>query len=96
MSNRLIRYLAIAVVSAASASTDAAEPAASSQMKIVTVKPLPNAPGNSLTAMTVDVPPGDVSPPHHHAGFVFVYVLTGAVESQLNDQPSHRFPLQLL
>ena len=36
-------------------------------------------------------PPGDVSPPHHHAGFVFVYVLAGTVESKLNDEPSKRF-----
>ena len=48
-------------------------------------------PGQSLTAVTVDVPPGDVSPPHHHAGFVFVYVLQGTVESQLNAEPSKRF-----
>ena len=44
---------------------------------------LPNAPGKSLTAVVVDFPPGVVSPPHHHAGAVFVYVLSGAVRSQL-------------
>ena len=60
-------------------------------MKIVTIKALPNAPGQTLTAMTVDVPPGGVSAPHQHAGFVFVYVLAGTVESQLNQQPPRRF-----
>lgn len=60
-------------------------------MKVVSAQKLPNVPGQSLTAVTVDVPPGDVSPPHHHAGFVFVYVLAGTVESKLNDEPSKRF-----
>ena len=44
---------------------------------------LPNVAGKSLTAVVVDFPPGVVSPPHHHAGAVFVYVLSGAVRSQL-------------
>jgi quercetin dioxygenase-like cupin family protein len=44
---------------------------------------LPNVPGKSLTAVVVDFPPGVVSRPHHHAGAVFVYVLSGAVRSQL-------------
>ena len=44
---------------------------------------LPNVPGKSLTAVVVDFPPGVVSKPHHHAGSVFVYVLSGAVRSQL-------------
>jgi len=67
-----------------------ARPAAET-VKVVSTQKLPNVPGQSLTAVTVDVPPGDVSPPHHHAGFVFVYVLTGTVESKLNDEAPKRF-----
>jgi quercetin dioxygenase-like cupin family protein len=55
----------------------------------VTVEPvaaerLPNVPGNQLTAVVVKLAPGAKSPKHHHAGFVFAYVLSGTVRSQLN------------
>jgi quercetin dioxygenase-like cupin family protein len=89
--NRLITVLLIAVAAAASAHARAAEPTPSTEVKVVSIQALPNAPGQTLTAMTVDVPPGGVSPPHHHAGFVFVYVLAGTVESQLNQQQPRRF-----
>ena len=53
--------------------------------EIVAAEALANVPGYKLTAVTVDIAPGVASPPHRHAGFVFVYVLEGTVESQLND-----------
>ncbi len=43
---------------------------------------LPNVPGKSLTAIVVNFAPGGRSLPHHHAGSVFVYVLSGAVRSE--------------
>jgi quercetin dioxygenase-like cupin family protein len=50
---------------------------------------MPNVPGKSLTAVIVDYPPGGASPPHHHAasGFIFAYVLSGTVRSQLEGGP---------
>jgi len=42
-----------------------------------------DAPGKTLTAVRLDVPPGSTSNPHKHAGIVFVYVLEGAVCSQI-------------
>lgn len=45
---------------------------------------LPNAPGNSLTAVLVRYQPGEKSETHHHAGSVFAYVLSGAVRSQIS------------
>lgn len=50
---------------------------------------LPNVPGKSLIAVTVDYPPGVGSAPHTHAksAFIFAYVVSGAIESQLNDGP---------
>ena len=48
-------------------------------------QPLPNLPGNSLTAVVVQLAPGARVPSHHHAGFVFAYALSGTVRSQLND-----------
>src|SRR5262249_38775820 len=50
---------------------------------------IPNIPGKSLATLVVDYAPGGASPPHIHAksAFVFAYVLSGAIESQVNDEP---------
>ena len=50
---------------------------------------IPNIPGKTLTALVVDYPPGGGSLPHRHAGsaFIFAYVLSGEIESQVNDGP---------
>lgn len=49
---------------------------------------LPNAPGKTLTAVVVNYPPGGKTKPHRHAGVVFGYVLSGAVRSQVNQEPA--------
>jgi quercetin dioxygenase-like cupin family protein len=51
---------------------------------------IPNAKGKSLVAIRVTYPPGGKSPPHHHApsAFIYGYVLSGAVRSQVNDEPA--------
>ncbi len=46
--------------------------------------PLPNVPGNNLTAVLVTYEPGEKSAAHHHAGSVFAYVLSGAIRSQVS------------
>ena len=43
---------------------------------------LPNVPGKQLTAIVVTYAPGGKSAKHHHAGSVFVYVLSGAIRSE--------------
>ncbi|WP_250502411.1 cupin domain-containing protein [Caballeronia sp. AZ7_KS35] len=50
---------------------------------------IPNVPGKSLTAVVVDYPPGAASPAHKHAGtaFIYAYVVSGEVESQVDDRP---------
>lgn len=50
---------------------------------------LPNVPGKTMTNVIVDYPPGASSLPHRHAesGFVFVYVLSGTVRSQVDGGP---------
>jgi quercetin dioxygenase-like cupin family protein len=50
---------------------------------------LPNVPGKSLVAVVVDYAPGAASPPHLHArsAFIYAYVLSGTIESQVNDGP---------
>ena len=50
---------------------------------------IPDLPGKSLTALVVDYAPGGTSPSHTHAksAFIFAYVLSGEIESQVNDEP---------
>ena len=54
--------------------------------EIVAAEALANVSGHKLTAVKVTIAPGVASPSHRHAGFVFVYVLAGTVESQLNNE----------
>ena len=51
---------------------------------------IPNIPGKSLIAVVVDYPPGGASVPHTHAksSFIYAYVLTGNIESKVNDEPT--------
>src|SRR5690606_21628743 len=48
---------------------------------------IPNIPGKSLIAVEVDYAPGAASPAHTHAksAFIFAYVLSGAIESKVDD-----------
>ena len=48
-----------------------------------------NIPGKSLVAVIVDYAPGGASPSHTHAksAFIFGYVLSGEIESQVIDEP---------
>ena len=49
---------------------------------------IPNIPGKSLVALVVDYAPGGASAPHAHAksAFIFAYVLSGEIESQVNEE----------
>ena len=48
---------------------------------------IPNIPGKSMTVGEVNYAPGQATPPHTHAksAFIFAYVLSGAIESKVND-----------
>lgn len=50
---------------------------------------LPNVEGKSLVAFVVSYPPGGKSQPHDHPGSAFIYahVMSGAIRSQVDDQP---------
>src|SRR5439155_17459595 len=50
---------------------------------------LPNVPGKTLTVIEVDYRPGGFSAPHRHpaSGFVFAYVLSGTIRSQVEGEP---------
>ncbi|NLS03809.1 cupin domain-containing protein [Rhizobium sp. P32RR-XVIII] len=48
---------------------------------------IPNIPGKSLVVVEVDYAPGAASPPHRHANsaFIYAYVISGEIESKVND-----------
>jgi quercetin dioxygenase-like cupin family protein len=48
---------------------------------------IPNIPGKSLIAVEVEYAPGAASPAHTHAksAFIYAYVISGAIESKVND-----------
>jgi len=69
--------------------------AASDAQELETVKPvfthaIPNIPGKSLTALQVNYPPGGRSPSHRHpkSAFIYAHVLTGAIRSQVDNEPA--------
>ena len=51
---------------------------------------IPNIEGKSMVAVVVTYPPGAKSPAHHHAksAFIYAYVLSGAIRSQVGDEPA--------
>ncbi len=52
--------------------------------------PIPNLPGKRLVSRVVDYPPGGGSVPHRHArsAFIYAYVLSGLIRSQVDDEPA--------
>ena len=66
-----------------------------SAQKVEQVKPvfehvIPNAEGKRMVAVVVNYPPGAKSAPHHHAksAFIYAYVLSGAIRSQVDNEPA--------
>jgi len=51
---------------------------------------IPNVPGRSMIAIVVTYPPSGKSAAHRHApsAFIYAYVLSGAIRSQVDDQPA--------
>ncbi|MFM0203653.1 cupin domain-containing protein [Paraburkholderia fungorum] len=54
---------------------------------------IPNIPGKSLVAVEVSYPPGGASSPHRHAhsAFIYAYVVSGHVLSQVNGEPARTY-----
>jgi quercetin dioxygenase-like cupin family protein len=48
---------------------------------------IPNIPGKSLVAVVVDYAPGGASHPHARSAFIYAFVVSGVVKSQVNDGP---------
>ena len=51
---------------------------------------LPNIEGKRIVALVVNYAPGGKSPAHRHApsAFIYAHVLSGAVRSQVDDEPA--------
>jgi quercetin dioxygenase-like cupin family protein len=60
------------------------------QVKVVFEHALPNVEGKRMVALTVSYPPGAKSLAHRHAAsaFIYAYVLSGAIRSQVDDSPA--------
>ena len=58
-------------------------------VKVVFERAIPNIEGKRMVAVVVNYPPGGGSPAHHHAASAFIYahVLSGAIRSQVDDEP---------
>lgn len=52
--------------------------------------PIPNVPGKRLVSRVIEYPPGGASVSHRHAGsaFIYAYVLSGRIRSQVDDDPA--------
>ena len=52
-------------------------------------EPIPNLPGKRLVSRVIDYPPGGGTAPHSHArsAFIYAYVLSGEIRSQVDDGP---------
>jgi quercetin dioxygenase-like cupin family protein len=65
-------------------------PAFGETVTTVFERAIPNVPGKSLTALEVSYAPGGKSSSHFHAksAFIYAYVLSGAIRSQVGDEPA--------
>ena len=63
------------------------------QVKVVFEHVLPNVEGKRMVAVTVSYPPGGKSLAHRHAAsaFIYAYVLSGAIRSQVDNDPAKVF-----
>ena len=59
-------------------------------VKVVFERALPNIEGKRIVTVVVSYPPGSRSPAHHHApsAFIYAHVLSGAIRSQVDDEPA--------
>lgn len=89
MTTTMIRVVFGATVAALAMATAAPAPAhdTGDNVTVNFEQAIPNIPGKSLIAFVVDYAPGAASAPHTHgkSAFVYAYVVSGEIESKVND-----------
>jgi quercetin dioxygenase-like cupin family protein len=90
MTNRIFTIGAVLAAGGALAPLLAHDMTPRETARTVFEHPISNVPGKSLVAVRVDYAPGAKSAPHRHAGsgFIYAYVLSGAIRSQVDDEPA--------
>lgn len=85
--------LLVGVALAALPSGRTAAPDEGATTKVIFSGKLPNVPGKTLTVVQVDYRPGGFSAAHRHpaSGFVFAYVLSGTIRSQVEGEPVREY-----
>lgn len=86
-----MRFLCLGLVLTAIAFGVSAGPAQDgADVKVVFEHAIPNIEGKRLVAVVVSYPPGGKSPAHHHdpSAFIYAHVLSGAIRSQVDDEPA--------
>ena len=86
-----MRPLSLGLVLTAIALGVSAGPAQNgADVKVVFERAIPNIEGKSMVAVIVSYPPGGRSAAHHHApsAFIYAHVLSGAIRSQVDDEPA--------
>jgi quercetin dioxygenase-like cupin family protein len=88
-----VRILAPALCTALALASIGAAAAAEGQTETVSPRfsqAIPNIPGKSLIVVEVEYAPGAASPSHTHAksAFIYAYVLSGEIESKVDDSPT--------
>lgn len=80
----LLKLPALALVAIGAAQAAALANPLTDVAAVVARREIPNIPGKSLVSVLVTYAPGAKSPPHRHAasGFIYAYVLSGAIRSQ--------------
>lgn len=89
--SRVMRPLCLGLVLTAIALGVSAGPAQNGDdVKVVFERAIPNIGGKRMVAVVVSYPPGGRSPAHHHApsAFIYAYVLSGAIRSQVDEEPA--------
>ena len=81
------------LLQAASGTCGQAEPAQAADNNTVFDRDLPDVTmdGWHVNASVITFPPGRVGAPHHHPGFVLVYVLEGDVVTKISNQDERTY-----
>ena len=87
---KLTSVIGAAGIAVALAGTPVSAEGPGETVKPVFERAIPNIPGKTLTALEVTYAPGGKSPSHFHpkSAFIYAHVLSGAIRSQVDDEPA--------